>query len=50
MATRIFEGIKFFQEILERPMANISVKFDQNPISSLREEDVPMEQTTGHGK
>ena len=41
MATRDFEGIKFFQKILKRTMAGTcSVKFHQNQISSFREEDV----------
>ena len=38
MATRVFEGIIFFQEILRRTR-NISVKFHENPVSSFREED-----------
>ena len=42
MATRVFEGIKLFQEILKRTMAGtfLRVKFYQNPISSFRKEDV----------
>ena len=41
MATRDFEGIKFFQRNSEEDHGrNISVKFHQNPISSFREEDV----------
>ena len=35
--TRVFELIKFFQEILKR---NISAKFHRNPISSFRAEDI----------
>ena len=38
MATRVFEGIKLFQEILEDHGMNTSVKFHQNPISSFRED------------
>ena len=38
MATRVFEGIKFFQEFLKRTMAGTVVKFHQNPISSFRED------------
>ena len=41
MATRVFEGIKLFQKNFEEDNGrNISVKFHQNPIRSLREEDV----------
>ena len=40
MATRIFERIKFFQEILKKTMAGTFEKFHQNWISSFREEDV----------
>ena len=40
MATRVFEGIKFFQDILKRTMAGtFPVKFHQNPMGSFREED-----------
>ena len=37
MAAGVFEGTKFFQEILER---TISVKFHQNQICSFREEAI----------
>ena len=41
MATRVFEGIKFFKKNSEEDHGrNISLKFHQNPISSFREEDV----------
>ena len=41
MATRVFEGIKFFKKNpKEDHSRNISVKFHQHPISSFREEDV----------
>ena len=36
----LFDGIKFFQEILKWTMAGTFLKFHQNPISSFREEDV----------
>ena len=40
MATRGFEGIRFFQEISKEDHGmNISVKFHQNPVRSFREED-----------
>ena len=41
MATRVFQGIKFFKKNSEEDHGrNISVKFHQNPISSFREDDV----------
>ena len=41
MATRVFEGIKFFPRNSEEDHArNISVKFHQNRISSFKEKDV----------
>ena len=47
MATRIFKGINFFQEILKR---TISVKFHQNLIStgSFREEERKMFKVKGN--
>ena len=39
VATRVFEGIKFFQKNSEEDHGrNISVKFDKNPIGSFRED------------
>ena len=40
VATRVFEGIKFFQNSEEDHSRNISVKFHQNRIRRFREEDV----------
>ena len=38
MATTVFEGIKFFQEILKDRGRNISAKSHKNWISSFRED------------
>ena len=40
MATRVFEGIKLFQEIMKDHGRNISAKSHWNWINSFREEDV----------
>ena len=39
IATRVFEGIKFFKNSEEDHGRNISMKFHQNPIGSFRDED-----------